>query len=100
MAWGDEGITKLLYKEDSVTNWGPINSPVSIQLIKSGILRNLRIVNQTGVIAFAGATTASLMMMMGQLTHRWHLPSIQQTPTSSLMVVRQQQVRTPFGRGR
>lgn len=61
MAWGDEGVTKLLYKEDSVVSWGPINSPVTQQLIKSGILRHLRLIQGGGTQAFAGATTASLM---------------------------------------
>lgn len=61
MAWGDEGVTKLLYKQDSNVSWGPINSPVTQQLIKSGILRNLRLLLNTGTMAFAGATTASLM---------------------------------------
>lgn len=61
MAWGDEGVTKLLYKQDSVTNWGPINAPITVQLIKSGILRNLRIIQGGGALAFAGATTASPM---------------------------------------
>jgi len=79
MAWGDEGVTKLLYKEDSVTSWGPINSPVSVQLIKSGILRSLRVINQTGVIAFAGATTASLMGPYNTYTDFTVLANAQQT---------------------
>lgn len=61
MAWGDEGVTKLLYKQDSVTNWGPINFPVTVPIIKSGILRNLRVVQGGGALTFAGATTASPM---------------------------------------
>ncbi len=61
MAWGDEGVTKLLYKQDSVTNWGPINAPITTQLIKSGILRNLRLVQGGGALTFAGATSASPM---------------------------------------
>lgn len=60
MAWGDEGTTKLLLKQDSTMNWGPINSPVTTQLIKSGILRHLRLIQGGGTQAFAGATTASL----------------------------------------
>lgn len=58
--WGDEGVTKLLYKQDSNVSWGPLNSPVTQQLIKSGILKNLRLITNTGTMAFAGATTASL----------------------------------------
>lgn len=60
MAWGDEGVTKLLYKQDSIANWGPINNPITTQLIKSGILRHLRLIQGGGTQAFAGATTASL----------------------------------------
>lgn len=60
MAWGQEGVTKLLYKQDSVLSWGPINSPVTQQLIKSGILRHMRLIQGGGTQAFAGATTASL----------------------------------------
>lgn len=79
MAWGDEGVTKLLYKEDSVTSWGPINSPVSVQLIKSGILRNLRVVNTSGVIAYAGATSASLQGPYNTYTDFTVLANAQQT---------------------
>jgi hypothetical protein len=61
MAWGDEGVTKLLYKQDSTSNWGPINAPVTTQLIKSGILRTLRILTQGATLTFAGATSASPM---------------------------------------
>lgn len=61
MAWGDEGVTKLLLKQDSVTSWGPINFPITVPLIKSGILRNLRMLQGGGALAFAGATTASPM---------------------------------------
>jgi hypothetical protein len=61
MAWGDEGVTKLLYKQDSTTNWGPNNSPTTIQLIKSGILRTLRIVQGGGALAYTGQLVASPM---------------------------------------
>lgn len=59
MAWGDEGVTKLLYKQDSVTPWGPIGTTKNVQLLKQGIIKNLRMIQGGGALAFAGATTAS-----------------------------------------
>lgn len=59
MAWGDEGVTKLLYKQDSVTPWGPIATPKNVQLLKQGIIKNLRMVQGGGALSFAGATSAS-----------------------------------------
>lgn len=59
MPWGDEGVTKLQYKQDSVTAWGAINQPKTVQLTKAGIIKNLRMIQGGGTIAFAGATTAS-----------------------------------------
>lgn len=59
MAWGDEGVTKLQYKQDSVTNWGPINTPKNVQLTKAGIIKKLRMIQGGGNLSFAGATTAS-----------------------------------------
>lgn len=59
MAWGDEGVTKLQYKQDSTTNWGAIGQPKTVQLTKAGIIKNLRMVQGGGTVAFAGATTAS-----------------------------------------
>lgn len=59
MAWGDEGVTKLLYKQDSTTGWGPIGAPKNVQMLKQGIIKNLRMIQGGGTIAFAGATTAS-----------------------------------------
>ncbi len=59
MAWGDEGVTKLLYKQDSTTAWGPIATPKNVQLLKQGIIKNLRMIQGGGALAFAGATTAS-----------------------------------------
>lgn len=79
MAWGDEGATKLLYKEDSVVNWGPINSPVTQPLIKSGILRHLRLIQGGGTQAFAGATTASLFGPYNALQDITVLANAQQT---------------------
>jgi hypothetical protein len=62
MPWGDEGVTKLLLKQDSTTSWGPIGAPITIQLIKSGILRNLRLVQGGGALTMpAGQITASKM---------------------------------------
>ena len=60
MAWGDEGVTKLQYKQDSVTSWGTIGQPKNIPITKAGIIRKLRMI-QSGTLAFAGATTASAM---------------------------------------
>lgn len=60
MAWADEGVTKLQYKQDSVTSWGTINQPKNVQITKAGIIRKLRMI-QSGTLAFAGATTASSM---------------------------------------
>lgn len=59
MAWGDEGVTKLQYKQDSVTQWGAIGTPKSVQMQKGGILKSLRMVQGGGALAFAGATSAS-----------------------------------------
>jgi hypothetical protein len=58
MSWGDEGVTKRLYKQDSVTSWGPIGVPKNVQLLKQGIIKNLRMI-QDATLTFAGATTAS-----------------------------------------
>lgn len=60
MAWGDEGVTKLQYKQDSVTSWGTIGQPKNVPITKAGIIRKLRMI-QSGTLAFAGATTASAM---------------------------------------
>lgn len=79
MPWGDEGVTKLLYKQDSNVSWGPINSPVTQQLIKSGILKNLRLIANTGTMAFAGATTASLFGPYNSLQDVTVLGNAQQT---------------------
>jgi hypothetical protein len=79
LAWGDEGVTKLLYKQDSNQAWGPINSPVTTQLIKSGILKDLRLISNTGTQAFAGATTASLFGPFNSLSDITVLANAQQT---------------------
>lgn len=79
MAWGDEGVTKLLYKQDSILPWGPINSPVTQQLIKSGILRNLRLIQGGGAIAYAGATSPSPLGPYNQLQDITILANAQQT---------------------
>ena len=81
--WGDEGVTKLLYKQDSNVSWGPINSPVTQQLIKSGILRNLRLISNTGTMAFAGATTASLQGPFNSMQNVSVLANAQQTVYSN-----------------
>ncbi len=59
MAWGDEGVTKLQYKQDSVTNWGPIATPKNVQVTKAGIIKKFRMIQGGGALSFAGATTAS-----------------------------------------
>lgn len=59
MAWGDEGVTKLQYKSDSTTTWGPIATPKNVQLTKAGIIKDLRMIQGGGALTFAGATTAS-----------------------------------------
>lgn len=58
MSWGDEGVTKRQFKSDSVTTWGALNQPKNVALTKAGIIKNLQLL-QSGVITFAGATTAS-----------------------------------------
>jgi hypothetical protein len=59
MAWGDEGVSKLLYKQDSTTTWGPIATPKNVQMLKQGIIKDLRMIQGGGALSFAGATTAS-----------------------------------------
>ena len=54
MPWGDEGVTKLQYKTDSTTAWGPIAVPKTVTLTKAGIIKNLRML-QTGSAFTAGA---------------------------------------------
>lgn len=61
MSWGDEGVTKLQYKQDSVTSWGTIGQPKNVQITKAGIIRKLRMIQGGGALTFAGATTASAM---------------------------------------
>jgi len=57
--WGDEGVTKLLYKQDSNTAWGPINNPKTVTMQKQGIIRSLRMLTQGPSLTFAGATSPS-----------------------------------------
>jgi len=59
MAWGDEGVSKLQYKSDSVSPWGVVGQPKNVQLTKAGIIKKLRMIQDSGTIAFAGATTRS-----------------------------------------
>lgn len=61
MAWGDEGVTKLQFKQDSNTAWGPINNPKTVPVTKAGIIHTLRMLNQGPTLTFAGATTASAL---------------------------------------
>lgn len=59
MPWGDEGVTKLLYKQDSNTAWGPNASPKTVFLQKQGIIKNLRMITDGPSLTFAGATSPS-----------------------------------------
>jgi hypothetical protein len=60
MPWGDEGVTKLQYKSDSTTAWGPIGVPKTVTITKAGIIKALRLI-QTGSAFTAGSgLTASL----------------------------------------
>lgn len=60
MAWGQPGVSKLQLKSDSVTQWGSIGAQKTVQVTKSGIIKNLRMIHQ-GAVAYAGATSASKM---------------------------------------
>ncbi len=57
--WGDEGVTKLLYKQDSNTAWGPINNPKTVTMQKQGIIHSLRMITQGPTLTFNGSTNAS-----------------------------------------
>lgn len=59
MPWGDEGVSKLLYKQDSNTAFGPNGSPKNVFLQKQGIIKSLRMITDGPTLTFAGATTAS-----------------------------------------
>lgn len=59
MAWGDEGVTKLQYKQDSVTAWGPIGVPKTVTLTKAGIIKALRMIQGGGALTLGGGATAS-----------------------------------------
>jgi len=60
MPWGDEGVTKLQYKQDSSTAWGPIAVPKTVTLTKAGIIKNLRLINGGGALTLGGGAVASL----------------------------------------
>ena len=57
MAWGEEGVTKLQYKQDSVTAWGPGGSPRQVPITKAGIMRQLRMITQGTPIYTPGTGT-------------------------------------------
>src|SRR5260221_2527938 len=59
MPWGDEGVTKLQYKQDSSTAWGPLSVPKTVQLTKAGIIKNLRMIQGGGAVTFGAGATAS-----------------------------------------
>lgn len=59
MAWGDEGVSKLQYKQDSTTAWGAINVPKTVLVTKAGIIKNLRLVQGGGALTLGNGATAS-----------------------------------------
>lgn len=59
MAWGDEGVTKRQFKQDSVTAWGPIGVPKSTLVTKAGIIRQLRMLQGGGTFTASSSPTAS-----------------------------------------
>jgi hypothetical protein len=59
MAWGDEGVTKLQYKQDSTTSWGSISVPKSVLLTKAGIIKNLRLIQGGGALTLGAGAVAS-----------------------------------------
>lgn len=59
MAWGDEGVSKLQYKQDSVTAWGSINVPKTVLVTKAGIIKNLRMLQGGGALTLGSGATAS-----------------------------------------
>lgn len=59
MPFGDEGVTKLQYKQDSSTAWGPIGVPKTVQLTKAGIIRDLRLVQGGGALTIGSGAVAS-----------------------------------------
>lgn len=77
MAWGDNGVSKLQYKLDSNTPWGTPNSPKGVTLIKSGILRQLRMI-QRGALTYSGAPNASLFGPYNAYTYLELLGNAQQ----------------------
>jgi len=60
MPWGDEGVTKLQYKQDSVTAWGSIGAPKSVPVTKAGIIKNLRMIQGGGALTLGGGAVASI----------------------------------------
>ncbi len=59
MPWGDEGVTKLQYKQDSVTAWGPIAVPKTVPVTKAGIIKSMRLINGGGALTIGSGATAS-----------------------------------------
>lgn len=57
MAWGEEGVTKLQYKQDSVTAWGPGGTPRQVPLTKAGIIRQLRMITSGTPVYTPGTGT-------------------------------------------
>ncbi|HVB23623.1 MAG TPA: hypothetical protein VNG51_16920 [Ktedonobacteraceae bacterium] len=59
MAFGDEGVTKLQYKQDSTTPWGPSGISKTVTLTKAGILKNLRMIQGGGALSLGAGAAAS-----------------------------------------
>jgi hypothetical protein len=59
MPWGDEGVTKLQYKQDSVTAWGPIGVPKTVAITKAGIVKTLRMIQGGGALTLGSGAVAS-----------------------------------------
>lgn len=59
MPWGDEGVTKLQYKQDSVTSWGPNGTPKTVPVTKAGIIKALRMIHGGGALALGSGASAS-----------------------------------------
>lgn len=59
MAFGDEGVTKLQYKQDSVNSWGVTGQPKTVTLTKAGIIKNLRMIQGGGALTIGSGAGAS-----------------------------------------
>src|SRR5690348_15963108 len=78
MPWGDEGVTKLLYKQDSTTTWGSINVPKSVYVTKAGIIKSLRMIQGGGTLTLGSGATASAIGLHNAYTQLELLGNSQQ----------------------